>query len=334
MTLELHTNPAVFEQLAAEWDALLSPENSLNFFMRTDWQRTWWKHLHRGDLAVYALRDAGRLVGVAPLFVEAVGGQRMVHVVGCVDITDYIDLVAAPGREEDLIAALLDALTTSGAPAWDALQMCNVPGSSPTLEILPGLAAARGLRVESRVEDVCPVVTLPGDYEQYLETLDKKQRHELRRKRRRAEAYPVTWYRVGPQHDLDAEIEAFLHLMGLSTLEKAEFLRQRGHRNFFKEMGPLAFKQGMLDLSFLVVEGQRVAAMWNFAYGRRMMLYNSGLDPTASMQLSPGIVLLTFNIEDSIRRGFAAYDFLQGDEEYKFRMGAQATTVHTLTVTR
>ena len=39
-------------------------------------------------------------------------------------------------------------------------------------------------------EDVCPVVTLPadGDWDDYLGTLDKKARHEIRRKIRRAEA--------------------------------------------------------------------------------------------------------------------------------------------------
>jgi CelD/BcsL family acetyltransferase involved in cellulose biosynthesis len=94
------------------------------------------------------------------------------------------------------------------------------------------------------------------------------------------------------------------------------------------------FAQGMLDLSFLTVEGQRAAAMWSYSYGDRMMLYNSGLDPAGFSALSPGIVLLSYNIEHTIQRGFKKYDFLQGDEDYKYRMGGQTTTVHNLIIER
>ncbi len=65
-----------------------------------------------------------------------------------------------------------------------------------------------------------------------------------------------------------------------------------------------------------------------------MMLYNSGLNPVDFPGLSPGVVLLTFSIEDAIRRHFRLYDFLRGDEEYKYRMGAQKTNVYKITIHR
>ena len=55
------------------------------------------------------------------------------------------------------------------------------------------MARGRGLRVEVMQEDVCPVITLPlpGEGEDgwglYLAGLDKKERHEIRRKLRRME---------------------------------------------------------------------------------------------------------------------------------------------------
>jgi len=334
--IDLRRDPAAFDTLAAQWDSLLSPENSLNFFMRVDWQRAWWKHLHRGELAIMcAWDDQETLRGVAPCFVETqADGRRIMHVVGCVDITDYVDWIYAPGFEQPVIAALWEFLKSPDAPGWDVLSLCNIPESSPTLKLLPPLAARDGFQTTNNIEDVCPVVSLPDSYEAYLESLDKKDRHELRRKRRRAEDFPVSWHVVGPEHDLNEEIDAFLTLMASSTPEKAEFLTQRGHRDFFKEIGPIMFRQGTLDLSFLVAGGKRAAAMWNFAYGNRMMLYNSGLQSQEFMALSPGIVLLTYNIEHSIAEGFTRYDFLQGNEGYKYRMGAQTTHVHTLTVTR
>jgi CelD/BcsL family acetyltransferase involved in cellulose biosynthesis len=74
--------------------------------------------------------------------------------------------------------------------------------------------------------------------------------------------------------------------------------------------------------------------MWQFGYGDRMMLYNSGLDAATFSYLSPGIVLLTYSIQDAIRRGFRYYDFLRGDETYKYRMGAETTTLHNVIIRR
>jgi CelD/BcsL family acetyltransferase involved in cellulose biosynthesis len=90
----------------------------------------------------------------------------------------------------------------------------------------------------------------------------------------------------------------------------------------------------MLEINFLNVGDQRAAAMWNFVYRDRMMLYNSGLNPLDYSGVSAGIVLLTFSIEDAARRGYRLFDFLQGDEEYKYRMGASPTAVHRLTIWR
>jgi CelD/BcsL family acetyltransferase involved in cellulose biosynthesis len=330
--IELHNTPAVFDDLAAEWDSLLPPSHSFGFFMRSTWQRIWWKHLQTGDLCVVAVRDdQGALLGVAPFYLDA---GLTLGVVGGVDVTDYVDLVCAQGREREVIEAIWGLLCSADAPGWNAIHIRNIPQASPTLSILPEIAGREGLRVDISVEDVCPVIDLPDSYEAYLNSLSKKDRHELRRKRRRADAYPVGWYTVGPEHDIQAEIEAFLSLMAMSTPDKAAFLKQPGHREFFKEIGPAMLAQGMLDLSFLTVDGQRAAAMWNYAYGDRMMLYNSGLNQADFSALSPGIVLLSLDIEHTIQRGFKKYDFLQGDEEYKYRLGGQTTTVHNLTIER
>lgn len=333
MHAELHTTLAVFDALRDEWDSLLA--RSSDFFMSHAWQRVWWKHLGRGDLCVVTIRDAhGQLTGIGPWFIEQIGSQRIVRTIGCEAVADYLSPILRPGTEEQTATALLHFMLSDSAPAWDTFHLCNIPQDSPSLEWIPRIAQTCGLTSEIQQEDICPIIDLPSNYEAYLESLDKKQRHELRRKRRRAEEYGVSCYIVSPEHNLTEEIEAFLELMALSTPDKAKFLDERGHREFFREIGQVMFDLGHLELLFLNVEGQRVAAMWQFSYQDRMMLYNSGLTPSAFAALSPGIVLLTYSVEDAIRREFKKYDFLQGDEEYKFRMGASPLTVHNLIVRR
>lgn len=333
MKAELHTTPAIFDMLADEWDTLLNPDRSDLFFLRRDWQRIWWKHLGQGTLSVVTARDDNHsLRGIAPWFITKEKTRHILRVIGCIDVSDYIDLIVMTGYEEQVLSNLLDFALSEDMPDWDEMHICNIPEGSPTLTLLPLLAAKRGLKSEKTIEDVCPTITLPATYEEYLSLLDKKQRHELRRKRRRAENYPVNWEVVGSEDNLDGEIETFLNLMAMSTTGKAEFLKQPGHRDFFKEMGRALFDKNLLELNFLTVGEERAAALWNFVYKDRMMLYNSGLNQIDYSDISAGIVLLTFSIEDAIRRGFRIFDFLQGDETYKYRMGAKPVTVYNLTV--
>ena len=335
MKVDIYTTPAVFDVLANEWDAVLDPGRSDAFFMRLDWQRIWWKHLGQGTLLVMTVRDDNHVLrGIAPWFITEEDRQRVMRVVGCVDVSDYIDLIAAPGYEEPVFAALLKSILSDEIPAWDVIRICNIPEGSPTLALLPQLATKCGLVSEVTHEDVCPIITLTGSYEDYLGLLDKKQRHELRRKRRRAEDYPVKWYIAGHEHDIDKEIEDFINLMALSSPQKADFLKQQGHRDFFREIGRVLSGSGLLEINFLKVGDQPAAALWNFVYRDRMMLYNSGLNPLDYSGVSAGIVLLTFSIEDAARRGYRFFDFLRGDEEYKYRMGAIPTTIYRLTIRR
>jgi len=54
-----------------------------------------------------------------------------------------------------------------------------------------------------------------GSFEEYLSHVEKKQRHEIRRKMRRAleSEIPVRFYIVEQAGTLDSEIEAFFQLM-------------------------------------------------------------------------------------------------------------------------
>ncbi len=335
MNIELHTTPAVFDELEFVWDTLLDEVHSIDFFMSLLWQRTWWKHLGRGTLNVLAVQDgSGAIVGIAPWFIEETDGRQIVRTIGCEAVSDYLNVLSRKGAEEQVFLSLLEYMLSSNSPVWDGFELCNVHEESSMLEQLPDLARRHNLMAEVREEDISPFVILPGSYEGYLEQLEKKQRHELRRKRRRAEENGVTFSVVDAKDDVDEAIQKFLDLMAMSTPQKASFLQERGHAAFFQEIGRATLADGKLVLLSASFAGEPAAAMWQFHFRDRMMLYNSGLNPAAFASLSPGIVLLTYSIEDAIARGCRYYDFLQGNEEYKFRMGAQAANVYNLIIQR
>ncbi|MBN1886914.1 MAG: GNAT family N-acetyltransferase [Thermoflexales bacterium] len=334
MQTTLYTTPAGFDSLAADWNALVERSVTNVPFLRLEWQQTWWTHLGEGELLLVAVRAGdGQLIGLAPLFRLDKITHMSLNTVGCVDVSDYLDLIVARGHETAVYEALLDALAGPDAPAWDTWSLCNVPAASPTLSWLPELAAAHGYGVSKSVQEVCPIVRLPSTWEGYLELLDKKDRHELRRKMRRAEEAGASMYLTRGEESLDADIDAFIELLIKSRPDKAEFM-DASMRAFFHAAAHAARQAGWLLLSFAEVQGVKAAAYLNFDYANTVMLYNSGFDMERFGHLSLGNALAGWSIQHAIEQGRAAFDFLRGNEAYKYRLGGVDTQIYRLELKR
>jgi CelD/BcsL family acetyltransferase involved in cellulose biosynthesis len=240
---------------------------------------------------------------------------------GSIEISDYLDLIV---RAEDLsgfLAGLLDFLAADSAPAWSAIDWYNLPESSPTLAALEAEPVKRGWGFTREPFRPTLCVSLPGDFEAYLMSIDKKQRHEIRRKMRRAEGSEqnVRWYIVEDEATLEAETDAFLALM-TNDHQKREFLTE-AMRNQIRASIRAAFESGWLQLAFLEAAGKKAAAYLNFDYRNRVWVYNSGLD-FSFKDLSPGWVLLGYLLQWANEHGRGEFDFMRGDEDYKIKFGA------------
>jgi CelD/BcsL family acetyltransferase involved in cellulose biosynthesis len=307
----------------AAWNGLVARSAFPLPFSTWQFQTTWWRHLGEGRLHLFGVQDAAaEWSGLLPLY-ETDAGLRLV---GGVDVADYLDLVAVAGHEEAAWKALLAAMPAEGR----GLDLRPVPAASPTVALLPGLAAAAGLGCRVELDERCPVIDLPDSWDAYLATLSGKDRHELRRKLRRADGAGARVEVARTPGGIAAFMDSFLALHRKSKVGKARFMDARMER-FFREVGAALAGAGWAALWVLWVDERPVAALFCIEYGGTVGLYNSGFDPEARA-LSPGVVLIARTIEDAIGRGFRRYDFLRGDEPYKYGFGAVPTDVFRVTV--
>jgi CelD/BcsL family acetyltransferase involved in cellulose biosynthesis len=338
----IHTSPDVFKQLQPEWNALLHQSTADTPFLTYEWQKTWSDCLCscEGELQLLTVRDGGALLGIAPLFVLSEPNkdgqpQRLLRLIGSVDASDYLDLIAVRGREREVFAAMLDTLAQSDT--WDAIDLWNVPEASTTRALLPEMIAARGWKLLDEKQVVCPIIRLPAQFDEYVQSLDKKDRHELRRKLRRGEATEgVAWYAITGKdqtHDLDEAAEAFIALMMKSRSDKSDFMTD-DMRRFFHQMIHATHAGGFLHLAFLEVNGVKAATYLSFDYNQKRLVFNSGLETEGFQSLSAGIVLAARIIDEAIQLGYREFDFLRGGEEYKYRFGAQDTWIYHVKVER
>ena len=70
-------------------------------------------------------------------------------------------------------------------------------------------------------------------------------------------------------------------------------------------------------------EPDPVAAAFGFEDDDTYYLYNSAYDIGAGAA-SPGIVLVSELVKQALETGHRRFDFLKGDEVYKYRLGASA----------
>ncbi|UCH58725.1 MAG: GNAT family N-acetyltransferase, partial [Anaerolineales bacterium] len=126
------------------------------------------------------------------------------------------------------------------------------------------------------------------------------------------------WYIVEDGSRLESEVEAFLDLMGQDP-EKKAFLTDV-MRSQMRAAVRAAFDAGWLQLSFLEVGGLKAAGYLNFDYANHIWVYNSGFDYEFS-SLSPGWVLLGYLLQWANENKRVAFDFMRGDEDYKYRFG-------------
>ena len=333
MTLQVFHDANSLETLAGEWNTLLKQSPADTLFLTSEFQRTWWHHLGEGELRIIAVREDDRLIGIAPLFLKThPHAGRVLSFVGCEEVADYLDFIVERGQEEAVFALLMDFLEDEGGADWEMLDLCNIRQDSASLTMLPAMVEARGWIASTSRDDVCPVVELPGTWEEYLQQLKGKERREIRRKLRRASAeYSHEWYIVGPEHDLEAETEEFLALMAASTPGKAAFLTAQ-MRGFFRELVRVTQEAGWLQLAFLEIEGRKAAAFLNFVYNNQLLVYNSGLDWERFPRFGAGVVLTAYCFRHAIEQGWELLDFLQGDERYKYEFGGQDVEVRRLLI--
>jgi CelD/BcsL family acetyltransferase involved in cellulose biosynthesis len=176
------------------------------------------------------------------------------------------------------------------------------------------------------------VLALPKSWDEYLARLSGKDRHALRRKMRRLEReLPGATVRAHAEvAGWDEAMTRFLALHRLSKVGKARFMDER-MEHFFRSATARLAAAGWARLWFLERGGAAVAAFLCLEYAGSVGLYNSGFDPVWA-QLAPGIVLLAHVIRDAIERGFPGFDFLRGEEPYKYGFGPSPEDVFNVRI--
>jgi CelD/BcsL family acetyltransferase involved in cellulose biosynthesis len=283
-------------------------------FVRPFWLHAVTRHMGiSGELLLLARWEGLRPTGVAPLMLR----DDVAYFLGNPEVCDYQDLAVVPGRESELLASIIEYLTSKGIRRLD---LRTLRPDSATLRAVKELNIQSRIEVKTTPDNVSYEAPLPVGWEAYLQQMNSKQRHEVRRKLRRLESAGSFTFSLSQRNGGAApDISAFLALFRLGRPDKAAFMNET-MKAYFGDLACALADRDMLRLYTLELQGRPAATVFCFDDHGVRYLYNSGYDAQFE-ELSAGLLCKLFSIQAGIEMGCRRYDFLKGAEAYKKRIG-------------
>ncbi|HCS79016.1 TPA: hypothetical protein DIV55_04720 [Patescibacteria group bacterium] len=249
----------------------------------------------------------------APLVIR----NHEVFLSGGKEISDYQDIV---GSEENKTQAWPEILEYLKARKFATLILDNIPRSSSTYTYFRRIS-----EVQIAQEDTMPIVDLPLSWDEFLSHLNRKHRHELKRKMKKFEtAFPGLQVQVSTNPESD--INHLFRLMKLNP-DKQKFLTpvmEEFFRGLVKEFAKST------ELLLLTVEGQVATVTFSFIFPDELLLYNSGFDEQNFS--GSGFYLKAISLKRAIDVGIKRFNFLQGSERYKYEFGGKDFWVYRIEI--
>ncbi|HEX2865892.1 MAG TPA: GNAT family N-acetyltransferase [Ignavibacteriales bacterium] len=311
-------NTDELNEIADEWAELFEAAPDTAPFQSPSWLITWWKYFGNGRLWTIAVYNRRILVGIAPLYIFNYSGQnnilRQLTFIGTGN-TDYMDILCRPEFESQSVQMILEFLTGS-KDEWDVCDFQELRDFSLLLKIkLP-----EEFEINIISSGVCPVAVLPESVNEYISRLPVSFRKNTLRARRRLWDSGTLRLETAKEGNLEEYIDWLfrLHNARWNNRNMPGLLGENSLQNFHKDAAAKMFHSGILRLYVLRHNGKIIASVYSLIKNEKLYNYIGGFDPDLA-KFSPGSVILLDIIEKAISEGIKEFDFLRGEEDYKYK---------------
>ena len=346
MRIDVITKYEDFLALKETWNSLYEKDPDAQFFLSWTFLSTYIRRYEGGwfILAASLGPEGSPYVALLPLRIRTRMSKKTGQFHNEINMAgnyaaDYTGIICAPEFDDRAIPALAKHLRKMH---WAKLHLENLRMSERRLRFfLKNLADERlDIRKMTRVNKVdnvdnckCPSLHLPGSWDAYLEQqLGSNTRQKFRRFLRKVESSDEFRITHADASTIDRDVGILLDFWRVKwTPRKGNLVPGllKSNRLLFKN----AFGNGTLFLPILWHGEKPLCAMAFFVdpAKRAMLFHMTGRDETADV-IPSGMVLHAYCIRRAIEQGFRIYDFLRGDEPYKYTFGAKDTVINCVLV--
>jgi CelD/BcsL family acetyltransferase involved in cellulose biosynthesis len=352
-SVRLVTSAGELEALRPIWSEILAQGACNEPMLSPDWLLPWWQvygPTQVRQLCVLLFHDAGRVFGLAPLLrrrhwhrgllplwrLEFLGSGERASEAIC---SDYLGLPTIAGRETLAVDLLVSALADGTLDPWHEVVVTMMDGSTALPALLAERLGKAGVRTELTETGAAPYVPLPENWDGYLKLLPKKHRDLAKSSLRHFDAW--------------AAGRAQLHqATDAASLEAGKRILTELHHNRWQEAGesgvfraprfvafhdlvmPRLLERGALQLLWLTVGDEPVAAMYNVVWNNKVYFYQCGRRTDTPRNVRLGAVMVLHALRQAISEGRREFDFLAGESLYKHQLATATRPVVRLRAAR
>ena len=320
-----------FYRLRDSWDLLLSLCPKPSIFLTFEWLSTWWEHFKEGrELFVVITEQGGNVVGIAPLAIERGRLGRRLHFLGQPG-SDYSDFIAGKDAEGCLDSLLEPVLS---GQEWDTTVLGGIAGDSPNFRRLAAIWENIGPRGEYRADGPAPYLTLGENWDDYQKGLSRKLVTDTRRRLRRLQdTGTLEFKRCSGSEEVAGLLDQMVSLKSARyrATGARDIFSDGRRRDFYHEVALKLLDRGWLDLSYLELSGMVVAIHFGFVYSNRFFHYMPSFRQEYA-PFSPGRLLVEHQVRWAFETGLEEFDFLMGDDQYKYEWTDTFRTVYTFSL--
>ena len=318
-----------FNHMREEWNSLLERGVTNEIFLSWEWIHSWWEVFKDGDKELYILcgkNSSGKTIGIAPFYLkrETYFGNLKRNILRfCSSLEtypDHLDIITTREYEYEFSEAVLFHLIQHNAD-WDVIKWDGVHEHATIKKYLTsGHLKSNGILMTSVPNTSCPYLVIDHTFEGYLKSFSSKKRETLLRKRK------ILMNREKAQLKIvhsGEEPEKYIQALFALHNERA---KQKGIKTTFSGEGVYQFhnkiihsllKDGKVVLAFLYKESEPIASYYCIKHNQKYYYYQAGLSREGEKK-SAGTVLFSLLIENAFKENFKEFDFLRGNEEYKY----------------
>ena len=312
-------------QLRFHWNRLLEESESATIFLTWEWLYSWAEcHLNENRrLFILAFHKKKHLIGIAPFYIQrkktGLFSIQEIRFLGTPEAgSDYLSVFSQKGREKEVADALYTYLTKGeGRKAWDQLALGEIPAKSLFLLHFMAQLESRGKFAEISLNSYCPRMILPKTEEEFYAMLSpgwrKKYKQDIRVINRERDVH----HSVSQTGNISQKLEEFFRLYEVKGGRTGSRIKA-----ILEIMIAKYNSEPPIQIDLLSINGETVAGLVHLKYQNTLSMYLMAVDREYNPKVSLGNFLVGQSIKKAIASGYSVYDFLKGEERYKFHWAA------------
>jgi len=307
-----------------EWNDIFNKANTASPFLTWQWVSTWWEkyasEIANSRLFTIVWKRDNAIVAILPLFGftqrSSLFSLKTLRLAGTwTESSDYLDVIVDPGLKANINDLFDHPRLQDFFQDFDIFEFKNMQEDA----LLASYAA--GGVFHSKITSVCPYIALPKDEESYIKSLSRNMRSGLKRTRNKITKHPELQFKIIEQvEQIPQAIKRLFELHNLRFDDKEQetkFVYEK--RGAFHEAIAGQFQRlDALRLFTICDNNTIVGIIYCYLVKDRLMYVQAGFDPEYN-KYAIGNQLLWEAINYAIRNGCSEFDFMRGNEEYKYK---------------